>query len=120
MLMSYGPAGSETAVVSLDHSGLLLDLASASGRHHLKQAGVITDIATLPSVPFIEPGANPGLYAFSQGRRVHVYLDWNSFQLALNRKLGEGHRLVFAIASGHYDATGLLLSARQLVARVTE
>jgi len=120
MLMSYGAAGSETAVVGLDDSGLLLDLASASGRHHLKQAGVITDIATLASVPFIEPGANPGLYAISQGRRVHVYLEWSAFQASLQRQLGEGHRLVFAIASGDYDATGLLLSARQLVARVTE
>jgi len=119
MLMSYGAAGSPTAIVSLDPSGMLLDLASASGRHHLKQAGVITDIASLPTVPFIEPGGNQGLYAISQGRRVHVYLNWDAYQAALNDRLANGHQVVFVIAKGHYDAANLLLSARQLITRIT-
>ncbi len=120
MLMSYGAAGSETAVQTLDESGMLLDLESATGRHHLKQAGVVTDIATLPGVPFIEPGPNAGLYAISQGRRVHVYLDWNRYQVALNELLTDGHKVVFVIAKGDYDAPGLLLTARQLITRITE
>ena len=120
MLMSYGAAGSPTAVVSLDESGMLLDLASATGRHHLKQAGVITDIAGLSGVPFIEPGGDSGLYAISQGRRVHVYIGWNAYQVALNRRLADGYQVVFVIAKGHYDAANLLLSARQLVTRITQ
>ena len=120
MSMSYGVAGSPTAVVSLDESGMLLDLNSASGRHHLKQAGVITDIMTLPEVPFIEPGADSGLYAISQGRRVHVYLSWNAYQAALERRLADGHRVVFVIAKGHYNTDDLLLSAHQLVTRISE
>jgi len=120
MLMSYGATGSETAIVSLDENGMLLDLASATGRHHLKQGGVITDIATLAEVPFIEPGGNIGLYAISQGRRVHVYLDWAAYQKALNDKLSNGYKVVFVIAKGRYSATELLLSARQVVTRLTE
>lgn len=120
MLMSYGAAGSETAVVSLDEAGMQLDLASTTGRHHLKQGGVITDINTLAAVPFIEPGANIGLYAISQGRRIHVYLDWNAYQAVLNDKLRDGYKVVFVIAKGRYNATNLLLSARQLVTRITE
>ena len=120
MLMSYGATGSETAIVSLDENGMLLDLASATGRHHLKQGGVITDIATLAEVPFIEPGANIGLYAISQGRRVHVYLDWGAYQEALNDKLSIGKKVVFVIAKGSYNATELLLSARQVITRLTE
>ncbi len=120
MLISYGAAGSPTAVVSLDESGMRLDLSSATGRHHLKQAGVITDIATLPEVPFIVPGADLGLYAISQGRRVHVYLSWNAYQAALKRRLADGYQVVFVIAKGHYSAINLLLSARQLVTRITE
>jgi hypothetical protein len=119
MLMSYGAAGSPTAVVSLDESGMLLDLASATGRHHLKQAGIITDIASLPAVPFIEPAGNLGLYAISQGRRVHVYLNWNAYQTELNRRLADGYKPVFVIAKGDYSASNLLLSARQLVTRIT-
>jgi hypothetical protein len=120
MLMSYGNTGSETAIVSLDQNGMLLDLLSASGRHHLKQGGVTTDIATLAEVPFIEPGGNMGLYAISQGRRIDVYLDWIAYQAALNDKLSNGNKVVFVIAKGRYSATELLLSARQVVTRLTE
>jgi hypothetical protein len=120
MLMSYGATGSETAIVSLDETGMQLDLTSTTGRHHLKQGGVITDITTLTAVPFIEPGANIGLYAISQGRRVHVYLNWNTYQAALNDKLSAGYKVVFVIAKGSYDASNLSLSARQLVTRITE
>jgi len=120
MLMGYGASGSPTAVVSLDPGGLLLDLQSTQGRHHLKQAGVITDIATLPAVPFIEPGANPGIYAISQGRSVRVYLRWDQYQAALNDQLAAGKQVVFVIAKGSYDAVGLVLSARQVVTRITE
>ncbi len=119
MLMGYGAEGSETAVVSLDETGLLLDLASASGRHHLKQAGVITDIATLPEVPFIQPGSDRGIFAISRGRSVEVYLDWTDYQAALNAALADGSKVVFAIAQGQYDAAELLLSARKLVVRLT-
>ncbi len=120
MLMAYGAGGSETAVVTLDENGLLLDLASTVGRHHLKQAGVITDITTLASVPFIKPAGDGGLYALTRGRRVHVYHNWNRYQAALNELLLNGYRIVFVIAKGKYDAAGLELTARQLVTRLTE
>ena len=120
MLMSYGVGGSASAVVSLDQDSLLLDLASASGRHHLKQAGVVTDIGSLPSVPLIEPQSGQGLYAISQGRRVHVYLSWNAWQAALNARLANGSKVVFVIAKGQYDAVSLKLTAAQLVTRLTE
>jgi len=120
MLMAYGASGSETAVVTLDESGLLLDLASAAGRHHLKQAGAITNIATLASVPFIEPAASGGLYALTRGRRVHIYHSWDRYQAALNDRLIAGQKVVFVIARGKYDAAGLKLTARQVVTRLTE
>jgi hypothetical protein len=120
MLMAYGAGGSETAVVTLDENGLLLDLASTVGRHHLKTAGVITDITTLANVPFIEPAADGGLYAVTLGRRVHLYHNWNRYQAALNDLLLNGYKVVFVIAKGKYDAAGLTLTARQLVTRITE
>lgn len=120
MLMAYGAAGSASAVVSLNENGLLLDLVSAAGRHHLKQAGVVTDIASLPGVPLIEPAADGGVYALARGRRVEVYFDWNEYQLAFNRMLADGHQVIFVIASGAYDATGLTLTARRSIARLTE
>ena len=108
--MAYGQAGSDSAVVSLDPSGLRLDLGSAIGRHHLRQAGVITDIASLPEVPFIEPAGDGGLYA----------LAWDDYQQAFNDALADGYRVVFVMATGAYDAPGLRLTARQVIARLTE
>ena len=118
--MSYGVDGSAGAVVSLDQSGLLLDLVSASGRHHLRQAGIVTDVSMLPSVPLIGPQAGQGLYAISQGRRVHVYLSWDAWQAEMNARLANGNKVVFAIANGRYDAVNLKLIASQLVVRLTE
>ena len=118
MVMAYGPTGSPTAIVSLDDDGLLLDLDSAT-RHYLKQAGIVTDIASLPMVPFIEPAGEQGIYAIVAGRRVDVYLDWSAYQRALSARLEDGARVIFAIAKGRYDAAGLRLAARQLVTRVS-
>jgi hypothetical protein len=120
MYLSYGSAGSTTAMTTLDENGMLLDLTSASGRHHLKTAGVVTDIAELASVPFIEPGAGEGLYAISRGHRVQAYLDWDRYQSALNDLLISGNIVVFVIADGHFDSVNLLLSARRVITRVTE
>ncbi len=117
MVMAYGPGGSPTAVVSLDDDGLLLELASAT-RHYLSQAGIVTDIASLPMVPFIEPAGEHGIYAIVEGRRVDVYLDWGAYQAALNARLVGGAQVVFAIAKGRYDAAGLRLATRQLVVRI--
>ena len=120
MLMAYGADGSASAVQALDEDGLLLDLDSASGRHHLKQAGVVTDIADLPSVPLIVPGDGDGVFAISAGRAVRVYLGWDAWQAALNERLEAGARVVFVIATGSYDAADPTLTTRRLVARVTE
>ena len=119
MFMGYGAGGSETAVISLDENGLLLDLESTAGRHHLKTAGVITDISGLAAVPFVEPAVGGGLYALTLGRRVHLYYSWESYQMAFNDLLTSGHKVVFVTAKGKYDATGLTLVARQVVARIS-
>ncbi len=118
MIMAYGPVGSPTAIVSLDDTGLQLELVSAT-RHYLKQAGIVTDIASLPAVPFIEPAGEHGIYAIVQGRRVDVYLDWDAYQAALHARLAGEAQVLFVIAKGQYDSTGLRLAARQLVTRIT-
>jgi len=119
MFMGYGKSGSESAVVTLDENGLLLDLDSATGRHHLKQAGVITDIATLDSVPLIQPGDGHGLYAINQDRTVDVYTSWEGFQNALQSQLNDGKVVIFVTSRGDYDATALTLSSHHLVVRMT-
>ncbi len=119
MFMGYGKEGSPTAVAALDDNGLLLDLESAVGRHHLKQASIITDINELPSVPLIQPNDGRALYVLAAGRRSHAFRDWQAFSSALTDLLEEGRRVVFATARGAYDSQQLTLTARHLVIRLT-
>lgn len=120
IFMSYGKEGSASAVATLDENGLLLNLESATGRHHLKQAGIITDINDLASVPWILPADGRALYAISQARTVDVFTRWENFQRALAELLEKGHRLVFVHSRGQYDPSELTLTSRHLVVRVTE
>lgn len=120
MLMSYGKMGSATAVVSLDSDGILLDLDSASGRHILKQAGIITDIHDFASVPLIQPNDGRALYAISRRRKVDVYTRWEDFERALNAQISEGNQVIFVHSKGEFNLSELTLSSRQLVVRLGE
>jgi hypothetical protein len=120
MYMSYGKQGSPMAVASLDEQGLLLDLDSTIGRHHLKQAGIITDIHDLTSVPYILPQDGRALYAISQGRTVDVFTRWDGFQASLSGLLENDSRVVFVYSKGEYDSNNLSLNSRHVVVRLSD
>lgn len=120
MFMSYGQTGSPTAVAALDETGLLLDLESTIGRHHLKQAGIITDIHELTSVPYILPQDGHALYVLSQGRSVDVFTRWENFQDSLNKHLENNDLVIFVNAKGQYDPTALTLTSRYVVVRLSD
>jgi hypothetical protein len=120
MYMGYGSDGSATAIAALDDSGLLLDLGSTVGRHHLKQAGIVTDIHDLTSVPYLLPNDGHALYSISQGRRLEVFIRWQSFQDSLNQHLENGDLVEFAYAGGQYNSSTLELTLRNLVIRLND
>ncbi len=119
MFINYGRNGSATAVISLDDSGLQLDISSATGRHYLNQFGVITDLDDLASVPVITANDNGRmLLTISQGSSLRVYTNWNSFQLALNEQLASGKLISLVHSSGLYNANELTFSSRHIVIRL--
>ncbi len=120
MVISYGKQGSTSAVVSLDETGLLLDIESAIDRHHLKQAGIITDITELASVPVIQPADGRALYVISQGRSLDVFTAWDRFQLALTDLLSNDRHVLAVHSKGLYDPLELNLSSRYLLVRLHE
>ncbi len=120
MLLSYGEQGSTAAVVSLDSNGLLLDLDSASGRHFLKQAGIVTDLHDFASVPLIQPNDGRALYAISQRRKVDAYTRWEDFEQALNTQISEGRQVIFVHSKGEFNLSELIMTSRQLVVRLSE
>lgn len=120
MFIAYGKDGSAGAVVSLDENGLLLDLESAQKRHHLKQAGIITDLHDLVSVPLIIPEDGRSLYVISAGRSGDVVTSWDDFQAKLEALLQDGHQVIFAHVWGQYDATAPSLTSRHVVIRMSK
>ncbi len=120
MLLSYGQTGSAMAIVSLDATGLLLDLNSASGRHFLKQAGIVTGLHDFASVPLILPNDGHALYAISQGRKVDTYTRWENFEQALNRHISDGRQVIFVHSKGEFSLSELTLKSRQVVVRLNQ
>lgn len=119
MFINYGHSGSETALVSLDETGLQLDIESAIGRHYLNQFGVITNLDDLASVPVITADDNNRtLFTINQERSLKVFTSWASFQTALNEELNNGQVISLVHSQGLYDANELSLSSRHLVIRL--
>jgi len=119
MFINYGRSGSATAVVSFDDTGLQLDISSATGRHYLNQFGVITDLADLASVPVITNRDNGRtLYTLNIGKTLNVFINWTSFQAALNEKLNAGFVISLVHSSGQYDANNLTFASRHIVIRL--
>ena len=102
----------------LDNSGLLLDLDSATGRHHLNQAGIITDLRDLDSMPLIQPAQERALFTIHRARSTRVFTDWTEFSTALTDALTTSQ--VIAVHSvGLYDAVAPAHSSHHLVVHIT-
>ena len=118
MLVSWEPDGSGNAIARIDEDGLLVDISDAGSLHHLKRAGILTDLGSLDSLPLIVPGDRRGLYTISEGYRIETYFDWGRFAEALAGRLEQGQAVAFIRAQGSYDPLQALLASRQVVVRM--
>ncbi len=118
MLVSWEPDGSSSAIASLDGSGLLVDISDAGSLHHLKRAGVLTDLRSLDVLPRIVPAEGRGLYTISEGLSIETWFDWSSFATALNERLEAGQPVLFIRAQGLYDPLKGELTSRQVMVRI--
>ena len=117
MVICYGQNGAATAISSLDESGILLDPADATGRHHLIQAGIMTDLNSLPAMPVVIPGDDPGVYAITEGLTTRVYSSYSEFLDALTTELDAGRLVSRFDAHGYYDDGAATFTSNQI--RVT-
>ena len=120
LYVGYGDMGSDSAIASLNDSGLQLDLETSSGRHVMKQNGVITDLTLLPAMPLITPADGHALYSISAGHRVAVYRNWVDFEQALNDRLGAGARVMLVTSKGQFNHTDNSISSRSVMVRLTK
>lgn len=118
MTVGFGRSGAEGAISLIDESSLVLNLEVAGDKHHLRQAGIVTDLNTLDSVPVIQP-AERALFSISQGRSIDVYLDWNGMLEQVNTKIAAGAKVVFVHSRGQYDSSENTLLSTHVLIRLT-
>ncbi len=119
LIVGYGD-GSTSAISSIDENGLQLDLSDAGKLHHLSQAGVVTDLTTLDTMPLITPEeSGKGLFMISRAFATRLYVNYSNFQQALADDLANGRSVISVHAKGYYDGDQATLTARQINVRLS-
>jgi hypothetical protein len=116
--IGWGMDGTTAPFLSMDTTGLVLDLANPSigARHHLLIGRRIVDLLDLPGSPTIAPPAQ-GRMIFGLVERGHVELfaDFSAFVRELTQRLAAGEPAQALAAYGSYDEASNTLSANRIV-----
>ena len=105
-----------TTALSVDPTGITLDLDGAGPFHHLARGRVATDLTQLGVAIRIEPEDGNGLYWINQSGTHQLFLSYGGFATELGDRLADGVTGVKAIlATGKFDddsgvLTGNLIS----------
>lgn len=103
------PAGD--AFSSLSASGITLDLTGAGRFHHLRQGGVVSDLAAAGSDPVLVPPADgEGRFLIRQRGRVQLHSRFERFVADLEMRLAAGAAVARVRARGDYDSNSVSLS----------
>ena len=92
--IGWGLEGTTAPFLSMDATGLVLDLANPSigSRHHLLIGRRIIDLLDLPASPTIAPPAQGRMiFGLVERGRVELFADFNEFVRALTQQLGGGN-----------------------------
>jgi len=115
LVVGYGVTGSDTAIISADDNGILLDLNSAGRVHHLEQAAITVDLNSFDTMPLIAVDqTQTGLFVIAQRGQIKVYNDYTEFQLALNLAIENGRLIRSVNAAGHFDPDLNQITARKI------
>lgn len=115
MLAGYTEAGSESAIVSVDATGLQISLDGVGHAHYIEQAGVVIDLLSLDAAPFVQPQeSGEGLFVITKKGSVSVYDNYEAFQLQLNQQLSLAMKVRAVNVFGKYDANTNTLTANKI------
>jgi hypothetical protein len=111
--IGWGAAGTTAPFVSMDATGLVIDITNMSigDRHFILSGMQKVDILTLASSPTIAPTAGRGMYGVWEPGHVELFEHFAEFQTKLAARLAAGDALMSLTASGAYDAGSNVLTA---------
>lgn len=107
----WQPASAE-AVDTISLDGLTLNLAGATGAHHVFRSWLFTDLTTLGSSPAIAPaGDGSGMFIVNIGGVVQVFATYAAFIDDLQNHLTAGWQVRKIWARGDFDDASATLTA---------
>jgi hypothetical protein len=110
--VSWQLPGSRAAFAALDATQILVDLDDpALGLlHHVRRAGVVTDLTTLGADLTVAPAAL-GRYAVVAPGSITVYASFTEFTAAIAQHMGLGSGALILGAGGRFDDAGVTFTA---------
>ena len=121
LMIGYTRAGSDMAITSADADGIQMSLDGAGMAHYLERAGVIVDLNSLDSVPYIQPKEdNAGIFVLIRQGNVSIYSDYNEYQQALNDELTNGFKVRGINVFGQYDSNTNFVTANRIGIQLIE
>jgi hypothetical protein len=103
MFVSWLPA-STAAIEDLSKDGFTMNLAGVGFFHHVKRAGVLTDLTDLAQNPVIEPDDDgEGLFSIVQDGSSQLFFEFDGFSEELAQRLAENTAVKRITATGTFD-----------------
>lgn len=125
LALAWASPGTSSAFTSMSSSsGLLINLASAPLTKELRQGGIVTPLATAPTVqgkmlgigtcPVSAPHCAFGVYAIAQNGIVQVHVTFAGFLSDLTARLNAGGKVRLFFAGGAYSSGTTTMQANEI------
>jgi hypothetical protein len=119
LLVDWNPP-TTGAFASVSGTGLTLNLAGAPRLHHVRRAGVASDLTAAPyatTAPTLAPDSTgKGLFAIAEPANVTVYTTFDGYAQALSAALAAGKAATLLSAHGSFDDPSVALTAKSITA----
>ena len=115
--IGWTSGGTTAPFLSMDASGLVLDLANANigDRHHLIVGRQIIDLTTLTVPPTITAADTRTMFGVWEPGHAEFFSNFDDFLGALTTRLGSGQAALSLFAEGSYDDAASKLAAHRIV-----
>ena len=120
LVINYGKNGAQSAIAQLSDESIVFDLSNSGTRHHVKRAGILTDLSGFETMPQVIPAEQTGIFAITGRRHIEIYRNFTDFVAALDEALAAGKKVTRFDAHGHFDDATVQMQSKRLRVGLTE
>jgi hypothetical protein len=112
--IGWGMSGTAAPFLSIDDTGLVLDLTNIGDRNALFVDGQRIDLTTLPASPTIAPAGGRVLFGVEKRGSIEMYTSFADLVAAITTHLNAGESALSLMATGSYDSGTNTLTANRI------